>query len=258
MKSEKILTFVLALITFSCTQQQQSTITDLIKPVTIKQGTTAILTLSDLFYADKYDVNFVPNKNFNIQVDDIENTVEITALNNFSGLDLISFDLSGKTYELPVKLDLKKEYSFTYKPEGSPERVNLFGQFNGWDRENLPMKDEDGDGIYNISVPLDPGRYEYKFFVDGAELIDPLNPENVPNGMGDFNSVLVIAKSVSDNHYLHLLNYKEEEKTFSYNFYYESVTKDLITKKNIVALIDNFKINPENIKLEESKIRFIN
>jgi cyclomaltodextrinase len=254
MKSEKILTIVLALTTFSCAQQQQSTITDLIKPVTLKQGTTTILILSDLFYADKYDVNFVPTKNFNIQVDDIENTVEITALNNFSGLDLISFNLSGKTFELPVKLEVKKEYSFTYKPDGTPERVNLFGQFNGWDRENLPMKDEDGDGIYNISVPLDPGRYEYKFFVDGAELIDPLNSVNVPNGMGDFNSVLVIEKSVADNHYLHLSNYKEEEKTFSYNFYYESVTKDLITKKNIVALIDNFKIKPENIKLEESKI----
>ncbi len=88
---------MLVLVAFSCAQPQQNTITDLINPVTLKQGTTTILTLSDLFYADKYDLNFVPNKNFRIQVDDIENTVEIKALENFSGLDLISFNLSGKT-----------------------------------------------------------------------------------------------------------------------------------------------------------------
>ena len=121
MKSEKILTFVLALITFGCAQPQ-NTITDLIKPVTLKQGTTTILTLSDLFYADNYDVSFLPNKNFDVKVNDVENTVEITALNNFSGLDLISFDFSGKTYELPVKLELKRNYSFTYKPEESPRK----------------------------------------------------------------------------------------------------------------------------------------
>ncbi len=97
-------------------------------------------------------------------------------------------------------------------PKEPPKVVNLFGQFNGWNRENLPMKDEDGDGIYNISIPLDPGRYEYKFYVDGAELIDPLNPVNVPNGMGDFNSVLVIAKSVLDNHYLHLIKLQRRRK----------------------------------------------
>jgi len=253
MKTEYFYTLLLVLITLSCTQHQ-NTITDLIKPVTLKQGTITKLDLSDLFYADKYDLNFFPNSNFKIQVNDRDNTAEITALNNFSGLDLVSFSLSGKTFELPIKLIQKKRYSFTYTPERTAERVNLFGQFNGWNRENLPMKDEDGDGIYNITIPLDPGRYEYKFFVDGAELIDPLNPVKVPNGMGDFNSVLVISKSVADNHYLHLLDYKQEGNTFSYNFYYESITKDLIAKKNIAALIDNFKIKPENIKLKDNKI----
>ena len=47
---------------------------------------------------------------------------------------------------------------------------------------------------------------------------------------------------------------KQEENKFSYNFYYESITKDLITKKNIVALIDNFKLKPEYLKLKGSKI----
>ena len=243
----------LALVTVCCSQHQ-NIITDLIQPVSLKQESTTKLLLSDLFYAENYNVKFLANNNFNIKLNDSDNTIEITPLNNFSGMDLISFEYSNRTYELPVKLELKKKYSFTYKPEGTPERINLFGQFNGWNRENLPMKDENGDGVYCITIPLDPGRYEYKFYVDGAELIDPKNPVKVPNGMGDFNSVLVISKSVNDIHYLHLLNYLEGDDTYSYNFFYESAVGDLITKNDIAALIDNFKIKNENITLEQNKI----
>jgi len=253
MQTKYFYSLLLVLLTLSCQQNQQTSI-DLIKPVTLKEGSSTKLHLSDLFYADEYDVSFLPNDNFDVEVNKAENTIVIKALNNFSGLDLVSFSFSGKTFELPVKLIKKKRYSFSYTPEGTAERVNLFGQFNGWNRDNLPMKDEDSDGTYDIIIPLDPGRYEYKFYVDGAELIDPDNPVKVPNGMGDFNSVRVISKPVADNHYLHVLDYKEKENTFSFNFFYESTTKDLITTKDIIALLDNFKLSAENIVLDGNKI----
>ena len=62
------------------------------------------------------------------------------------------------------------------------------------------MSDEDGDGIYEILIPLDPGRYEYKFYVDGVEVVDTANPVKVPNGLGDYNSVRIIEKSPADKH----------------------------------------------------------
>ncbi len=254
MERKHLLILLFGLVTFGCAQQH-NTINDLIKPINLKGETTTKIVLSDIFFAEDYNLKFLPNKNFNVYLDTIENTIAITPVNNFSGIELISFDLFDKTFELPVKLELRKKYSFTYKPKGSPERVNLFGQFNGWNRKNLPMRDENGDGVYEITIPLDPGRYEYKYFVDGKELIDQENPVKVPNGMGDFNSVRIIEKTAADKHYLHLLNYDRENDTFSYNFYYESVTRDLISKKDVIALIDNFKINPEKIKLDGGKIR---
>ena len=36
------------------------------------------------------------------------------------------------------------------------------------------MKDLNKDGILEIEIPLDPGRYEYKFFVDGKEMVEKL------------------------------------------------------------------------------------
>ena len=245
------------IVILGCAQKQKETISDLIKPINLKEGTSTKVLLSDIFYAESFDVKFLPNRNFDVSVDEKEETFKITPKESFSGLELISFSYDDDTLELPVKLELRKEYIFKYKPDGNPESVNLFGQFNSWNRQSLPMTDNDADGEYEITIPLDPGRYEYKFFVDGVELIDNKNPVKVPNGMGDFNSVIVIEKAITDENYLHLINYEYKGDTYSFKFYYESVTKDFITPTDVVALIDNYKVNQENIHLDGNYIEFI-
>jgi cyclomaltodextrinase len=257
MNSKIYFTLLFVLVTFGCAQKQKETISDLIKPVNLKDGKSTKVVISDLFYAESYDINFLLNNNFEVATDRKDQTLEITPKKNFSGLDLISFNFNDKTFELPVKHVLRNKYLFKFKPAGDPKTVNLFGQFNSWNRQSLPMEDKDGDGEYEIRIPLDPGRYEYKFFIDGAELADPNNPLKVPSGVGDFNSVVIIEKTIADTNYLHLLNYKEQGGTFSYKFYYESVTKDLITPKGIVALIDNCKLKQENINLDGNNIRLV-
>jgi len=46
--------------------------------------------------------------------------------------------------------------------------VALSGSFNAWCADCAPMSDEDGDGIYTLTVTMDKGAYEYKFVVDGV------------------------------------------------------------------------------------------
>lgn len=230
-----------------CTSQKQQHLIDIIKLVNLNTDDTTKILLSDLFYSEHYDVKFLPNKNFNVVFNNKENTVAIIPLNNYTGLDLIPFELNNVTYEIPVKLELKKKYLFTYKPAGKLKVVNLFGQFNSWNRQSLPMKDNNGDGVYEISIPLDPGRYEYKFYVDGKELIDPANPVKVPNGMGDFNSVRIIEESKKDKMFLHLLGSGKKENELSLKFYFENTdSSNLVKPESIVALFDNEKF-PEDI-----------
>ncbi len=50
---------------------------------------------------------------------------------------------------------------------GADDTVYLNGSFNGWCGECNPMSDDDGDGIWTITMPLDDGAYEYKFTVNG-------------------------------------------------------------------------------------------
>ena len=50
---------------------------------------------------------------------------------------------------------------------GESDIVYLNGNFNGWCGDCNPMSDDDGDGIWTITMELADGDYEYKFTVNG-------------------------------------------------------------------------------------------
>lgn len=78
----------------------------------------------------------------------------------------------------------------TKAAEGS--KVFLAGSFNNWDQKATPMT-LDGGSLYTTSVPLPPGRHEYKFIVNGRWQIDEQCKQWVPNKFGSLNSVVEVA-----------------------------------------------------------------
>lgn len=73
------------------------------------------------------------------------------------------------------------------------KKVNLVGDFNAWSPVSDPMTDENGDGEWTLYYPLKPGRYAYKFVIDGDKWIaDPSNPVSEPDGFDGKNSIVVI------------------------------------------------------------------
>ena len=79
--------------------------------------------------------------------------------------------------------------------------VFLAGTFNGWDPKATPMINH-ADDTRDVSVALAPGRYEFKFVVEGAwycELAcDGTNrdcPKCVPNAFGTMNRVIGVEAS---------------------------------------------------------------
>ncbi|PYS04419.1 MAG: hypothetical protein DMG15_16035 [Acidobacteria bacterium] len=71
--------------------------------------------------------------------------------------------------------------------------VQLAGDFNSWVAEGNEM--QASDGIWTKVVPLGPGRYEYKYVVDGRWLEDPLNINVEPAPWGGHNSVVNLQES---------------------------------------------------------------
>ncbi len=66
--------------------------------------------------------------------------------------------------------------------------VTLVGSFNGWNASANPLQVQ--NSVWQTSVDLKPGRYLYKFVVDGQWLSDPANPVREPDGYEGFNSIL--------------------------------------------------------------------
>ena len=52
--------------------------------------------------------------------------------------------------------------------DGDFDTANIFGSFNGWDSSANPLNDDDGDDIYETTIEMMPGDYEYKFVLNGG------------------------------------------------------------------------------------------
>ncbi len=80
------------------------------------------------------------------------------------------------------------EFKF-YAPQA--KRVSLAGSFNKWDTKALSAK-KDSKGNWTAKVSLKPGRYEYKFFVDGSWLNDSRCTACVTNAFGSQNCIVEV------------------------------------------------------------------
>jgi len=76
-----------------------------------------------------------------------------------------------------------------YAPQA--KKVVLAGSFNKWNTKKLCAR-SDSKGSWLVKTNLKPGKYEYKFFVDGAWVNDPRCASCVPNAFGTHNCVVEI------------------------------------------------------------------
>ncbi|GIW23403.1 MAG: ferric enterobactin esterase [Candidatus Sericytochromatia bacterium] len=85
------------------------------------------------------------------------------------------------------------EVTFLYWGK-SKLRVDLISELSFWTtNNNTPMKKIKNEDLYHITLYLpDTARLEYKFFVDGKWYLDKLNPLKCENGIGDYNSYLLM------------------------------------------------------------------
>jgi hypothetical protein len=72
-------------------------------------------------------------------------------------------------------------------------RVQLVGDFNGWIVEGSEMMST--GSVWTSVLKLQPGRYRYRYVIDGDWRSDPLNREVEPSPYGGENSVLVVPEN---------------------------------------------------------------
>ena len=106
------------------------------------------------------------------------------------------------------------------------------GSINGWDNTATPLADDDGDGIYEVTLDLLPGGHEYKFVNSGVEeVFDP-----IVHG----ECTVTTADSVYTNRYL-FIDEEASVETIAYCFN----SCDVCTPDNVMELGGmDFKLVP--------------
>lgn len=85
----------------------------------------------------------------------------------------------------------KKRRTIFYLEAPQAGEVFLVGDFNDWDMRKHSMKKEE-NGIWKKITFLPPGRYEYKFLVDGRWQTDLVEDRLCWNRYGTQNNVIFI------------------------------------------------------------------
>jgi glycosidase len=230
---------------------QVSAIRDLIQPVQLVAGKPDTLLLSDLFYAEDYNVQFTPNPLVEFSVDTVGRKLVLIPSDRAEGLTLLMFRHGNGAYQLPLFIKRLQKVAFRYAPKGAETSVFLMGSFNSWNRTNLPMTFV--NGAFECTLSLDAGRYEYKFVANGTEVIDEKNPVKQPNGFGGYNSIIDVQSPNAKRTHLHPIETRVRNDMTELHFIYEGDSTKLLTSE-IIALQSNQSVPPQQLQIIEHRL----
>jgi len=122
------------------------------------------------------------------------NTAEtnvVFGVNNFEVANAFNYSYGTARFYLPTEKTARKVY--------------ISGTFNNWSTSKTPMKPVVGGWM--VDLKLKPGKYVYKFIVDGQWITDPSNKLREPGDAGSDNSVVYCS-----NHLFELKGHKTAAK----------------------------------------------
>jgi cyclomaltodextrinase / maltogenic alpha-amylase / neopullulanase len=232
-----------------------SELTDIINPIKLTAGKPDTILISDLFYLDEYNITPISNKTLNAVYNKDNLTLSLISRPDFEGIITCDFSNENKVYSIPIYCKKIEKFKFSFKPEKKYKFISLFGSFNNWNRQELPMKDLNGKGKYEITIPLEAGRYEYKFYADGEEILDPQNKNVVANDIGGHNSVIIVPELHPEKIFLHKAEFKRGNTVSEFQFFLESGKKIKIKKSNLIVLLDNHRVKEKSISISGKEIK---
>ena len=99
--------------------------------------------------------------------------------------------MSAKTKSITASRSRKSRTVSVQLDRPDAHEVFIAGSFNEWRTCDTPMIRLNGGG-WSAQLNLEPGRYEYRFIVDGEWADDPAATEWIPNPFGGANAVLEV------------------------------------------------------------------
>jgi rhodanese-related sulfurtransferase len=144
---------------------------------------------------------------------------------NFSGASADESVVYGiNKFEIANTFIYDKNAWFYLAGNKTAEKVNISGTFNKWSTNQNPMKSVSTG--WTAELNLKPGKYLYKFIVDGKWIQDPYNDLKEKDGAGGYNSVVYCP-----NHIFELKGFEQAKKVVVTGNFYKWNPRGLPMKK---------------------------
>ncbi len=152
--------------------------------------------------------------------------------------------LDGVSYDLLVKRSMRERIQFAFDPGDERYRhVSIRGEMNDWNPNATPLHMI--DGVWQTSLNLNPGRYQYLIVANGRDMLDPNNPHVVDNNIGGFNSMLEVGQ-VDRTATPHI--YPKSHRRYHLRLGVEN------TPEEVFVFWENFRLPPDHVDVDDGVI----
>lgn len=257
-QSVVVLLFFLCLSSCSNNQKQdivaESEIFGLATPVNLNPDKTKI-NLEDYFsIISKIDSVVVP-KIFKTTLSQNKKELTLECVDNSSlpALSEMKVWINKQCYSLLLKKSIKINTAFLFESKGKTYKtVQLAGDFNNWIPTNTAFTLVNGK--WEVSINLNPGKYSYQLVVDGKWMLDSSNKDSVSNGMGGYNSLIVV-KEANNSKRPQLFTLKGGKKRIKIGFE-NSVDDFFVFWQNQRLAAYMVEVNDKKIQIQIPQIAF--
>ncbi len=186
-----------SILGFSCTDNNAikpgTQIIGLGSPITLSFDTTQVNLLDYFMNPEKLD-SITSNSGLDLDWSADKTGLVIGGPMN-TNLGMVSFYENETKYDLLIKNTDLEEVKFSLQDKNY-KKVQIKGEMNSWNASATPLKKI--NGVWETTVLINKGLYQYLYVVDGKEMKDPDNPVTVSNGMGGYNNLLEVGAADSE------------------------------------------------------------
>lgn len=164
------------------------------QPVTLETDTTTLF-LEDLYLEPQHVASVETPSWLENNFKSGENVFQLIVTDEPEPLGIVSLtDKDGVTFNLVVKKSRRQAVTFRFDPgRKTYETVHIAGDMNGWDDKATPLQLVNGQ--WEVTMELNPGRYQYQVVTNGTWMLDPNNDQQIANGIGGINSLMTVGST---------------------------------------------------------------
>ncbi|MFN5308152.1 MAG: alpha-amylase family glycosyl hydrolase [Candidatus Kapaibacterium sp.] len=221
----------------------------IIAPIYLRNNIVDSIYVPDIVQDEDYeDYTVVAQDRMTMRYDKKTNMIYVTPSVEETALTVLTLKKGDIAYDIPVMITRTFRYTFTALPKSENPKAFLAGTFNNWSRTSLPMI-PDQNGIPSLTMYLEPGRYFFKYLLDG-EIVTDANLPIVADGRGGEMNMLNVISSNSSIVLLPLQYKKNTDGTIILPFSTEGVSS--LQPENIIVFRNNTVLPKSTISINRN------